>query len=109
MRVRFQWDAYDQASYELTFLTNCPYKNIIQLVGCHREGMSMQQIIDNCKVKFTDARLMEAAVEDLCAQGLLSLHPVRVELLGGHIIHRDYYHVNWTVIKQINNALKRMP
>lgn len=109
MRPRFQWDLYDQVYYDLGFLSNTPYKNILQLVGCHREGMSLQQIIDNCKSKFISPRLMEEAINDLCAQGFMSTHTVQTELMGGHIANREYYRVNWRVIKQYNNYLKRLP
>lgn len=108
MRPRFHWDAYDSVNYQLSFLCNTPYKDIIQLVGCNnRYGMTMQQIKDNCKARFVNDNIMTEAVNDLCAQGLL-----REEIGGYHEFFSDkrvYYKVNWSVIKQINNAVKRMP
>lgn len=107
MRPRFHWDAYDSVNYQLSFLCNPPYKEIIQLVGCNnRYGMTEQQIIDNCKLTMK-AETLKMAIGDLHQQGLL-----REEMGSYHEFFSDkrvYYKVNWSVIKQINNAVKRMP
>ena len=107
MRPRFHWGAYDSVNYQLSFLCNTPYKDIIQLVGCHnRSGVSEKFILDNCKVKFTSEDSMREAIQDLCAQGLIRLLSERQDFFGPV---KEYYKVNWSVIKQINNAIKRMP
>lgn len=108
MKRRFQWDLYEEAHYNLSFLANDPYKSILQLVGCNREGMSLNRITQTCKIQFTTPGLMEQAVEELCKQGLMSKHLVRIELIQ-HIKEREYFKVNWEVLKQINNVLKRLP
>lgn len=109
MKRRFQWELYDEAHYNLSFLANDPYKSILQLVGCNREGMSLTRIIQTCKIQFKTPGLMEDAVNTLCRQGYMSRYGTKVELMGGHIAEREYFKVNWEVLKQINNVLKRLP
>lgn len=107
MRARFHWDAYDQINYQLSFLCNSPYKEVIQLVGCNnRSGCTEQFILDNCKARFTSPAILTDAIKDLQEQGYLRLESKRRDFFGPS---KEYYKVNWTVIKAINNAIKRMP
>lgn len=106
MRPRFQWDGYERSEFQLNIITL--YKDVLQLIGCNnRHGLTIQQIIDHSSSKKLSKSFIEDGIHELLQQSFI--HECRVPGPGNFMSEVVYYKVNWSVIKQINKAISRLP